>query len=144
MSSSDTPQKVWYRKNKGKQKKQIQAKRAELGEFYKKYLLTQIKNRARRRSIPFDLTIDDINIPEYCPIFGIKLRYNPDKRLGDDSPSVDRIVPEVGYVRSNIIVISLKANKLKQNATLEEMKRLCEFYENEVPEAIQGKVLFLP
>lgn len=40
------------------------------------------------------------------------------------SPSIDRIIPELGYVRGNIAVISMRANKLKSDATSEELERI--------------------
>ena len=46
------------------------------------------------------------------------------------SPSLDRIIPEKGYVKGNIIVVSLKANTMKNNATIEEIKNLYDFYNN--------------
>lgn len=40
----------------------------------------------------------------------------------EDSPSIDKVIPELGYVRGNVWVISNKANRIKNNATLEELK----------------------
>lgn len=40
---------------------------------YKKYLLRGAKGRAKARGLPFDLCPEDIEIPEYCPLLGIKL-----------------------------------------------------------------------
>ena len=39
-------------------------------------------------------------------------------------PSIDRIIPELGYVRGNIRTISLRANILRSNATFEEIALL--------------------
>ena len=38
------------------------------------------------------------------------------------SPSLDRIIPELGYVPGNVQVISHQANTMKSNATLKELK----------------------
>lgn len=42
----------------------------------------------------------------------------------DDSPSIDRIIPELGYTKGNIRVISNRANLLKSNATIEELQKV--------------------
>jgi hypothetical protein len=40
------------------------------------------------------------------------------------SPTVDRIIPELGYVVSNVAVICWKCNAIKKDATLLELKNL--------------------
>ena len=53
--------------------------------------------------------------------------------MTDNSPSLDRIVPELGYIPSNVVVISYKANAIKRNATPQEIRRVADFYERLVP-----------
>lgn len=108
-------------------------------ENYKKYQndnrhfshLTSIKARAKKNGIPFNLTIEDfLNIPDACPILGIPLERNFGKRVSwENSPSVDRIIPELGYVKGNVIIISTLANRIKQNATPEQIIKVGKFYE---------------
>jgi hypothetical protein len=83
------------------------------------------KHRAKRKGLPFDLAIEDIAIPERCPMLGILLVRGTDK-LHDASPTLDRIRAAKGYVKENIRVISYKANRAKNNLTLEEMKLMVE------------------
>lgn len=84
------------------------------------------KRRAKMYDLPFNITIDDIVIPEKCPILGIIL--TPGEPANTPSlPSLDRIIPENGYVPGNIIVMSLRANSLKKNATLDEVRSLFEW-----------------
>lgn len=90
-------------------------------------LLTSIKHRARKNKIPFNLTSDDIEIPDKCPVLGIPLFFS-EKKATDNSPSIDRIIPEKGYVKDNIIVTSWRANKIKTNATIDELIKVAEFY----------------
>lgn len=95
-----------------------------------KTLWTQLKASAKSRDIPFDLKptdIDDIGIPITCPVLGITLAFNRGKPL-PNSISFDRIDSSKGYTRDNLVIISHRANSLKSNATLDEMKRLVEFY----------------
>jgi len=77
------------------------------------------------KGIPFNLELTDIVIPEFCPVLGLPLKCGKDKAC-DNSPSLDKIVPELGYVKGNVRVISQRANLLKSNATLEELRLVYE------------------
>lgn len=90
------------------------------------YMLWQVKTRAKKKGIPFDLSHDDIKIPERCPILGMILKISNEHSSGN-SPSVDRIDPTQGYVRGNIQVISHKANTIKNNATTEELRKVAKY-----------------
>lgn len=84
------------------------------------------KQRAKALGIEFTLTQADIVIPERCPWLDIPLvgARNQGRGPRDNSPTLDRIIPEVGYVRGNIIVISSLANRIKNNATPEQLARV--------------------
>lgn len=89
----------------------------------KAIMLSVAKRRARLKEVPFGITIDDFNIPEVCPILGLKLRRA--KGIPDScSPELDRVIPKLGYVPGNVWVISGRANRIKKDATLEELKKL--------------------
>ncbi len=92
------------------------------------FLWASAKARARRFNLPFNLTREDIVIPENCPILGIPLDTQTKKGFCYNAPSIDKIVPELGYVKGNIIVISWRANRIKCDATIEELRALAEFY----------------
>ena len=90
-----------------------------------KDMLRMLKCQAKRKGIPFNIEESDINpLPTLCPVLGIKLDYSAHS-LQDNCPSVDKIVPTKGYTKGNIKVISLRANRIKHNATPEE---LCKVY----------------
>lgn len=87
------------------------------------------KKRAQRNNMIFDLDIQDICIPDVCPVLGIKLnkkvyKKGTNQRLKDCRPSIDRIDNNLGYIQSNIIIISLRANRLKSDATSQEITAL--------------------
>jgi len=86
-----------------------------------KTILCNIKTRAKMNNIPFNLTEDDLYLPKYCPVLGIEIIPFDNS---DHSPSVDRFIPELGYVRDNCRVISKRANHIKSNATFEEIEKL--------------------
>jgi hypothetical protein len=83
------------------------------------------QHRAKRKGIPFTITIDDIVIPETCPLLGIPLVSTNDKR-DPRNPSLDQKDPGKGYTPDNIWVISSRANALKWDASLQELQTLVE------------------
>ncbi len=91
---------------------------------YKLWL--RAKQRSKKRGLFFDITVDDITVPEFCPMLGIKLGKTNNR---DTSPSLDRIIPELGYTRDNIIVISNRANQIKSNANLSELRKVVAWLE---------------
>jgi len=101
--------------------------RAWRTDNYARSLLLNLKSRARALGIQCNITIDDIIIPDTCPVLGIPLIPNEGgTRQSDNSPSVDRVDCQGGYTRGNVWVISWRANKLKSDGTLEEFRRLVE------------------
>lgn len=85
-------------------------------------MVSNAKQRAKEQGVPFDITRDDIAIPDVCPVLGITLhRVRATYRTRAAAPSIDRIRPELGYVRGNIRVISHRANLLRNRATAEEL-----------------------
>jgi hypothetical protein len=80
-------------------------------------LLRSAKERAARLGLPFDLRIEDIVVPERCPALGIPITSDATTGFAPNSPTLDRIIPERGYVRGNVVVISGRANRLKRDET---------------------------
>lgn len=75
----------------------------------------------------FNLTEVDITLPARCPVLGIPLETGVGASI-DASPTLDRVRPEWGYIRGNVLVISNRANRLKSDATLGELQAITEFY----------------
>jgi hypothetical protein len=86
-------------------------------------LLSGIKCRCKKRGFEYNLTSDDVHIPELCPILGIPLFRSTNVRT-NNSPTVDRIDNSRGYVKGNVHVISWRANRLKNDGTYEELKAI--------------------
>lgn len=85
-----------------------------------KKLFDWAKLRAKQKEVPFDITPEDIIIPDVCPVFGFPFEYNNHLKTA----SLDRIVPELGYVKGNIAVISMKANVMKNSGSTEDVGKL--------------------
>lgn len=96
-----------------------------------KTIWSELRKRARQRGILFNLNIEDIVIPEVCPILGIKLEFGIG-RVHDASPSVDRIVPSKGYTKGNCFIISSKANRMKQENTLEDFEKIMNYIKERI------------
>ena len=111
------------RKTKSTYRKSWWKKVSSDWDRYKIQMVRRARHRAKVLQLPFDLTSDDITIPEFCPIFGIKLQV-ADGRHDNASPALDRIIPALGYVKGNVVVISQRANVLKRDASLEELEML--------------------
>lgn len=84
-------------------------------------LLRSAKSRAKAKGLPFAITVADISIPLLCPVLGIPL-VRAEGIAADQSPTIDQIIPGAGYTPDNVRVISYRANRLKCDATLEEME----------------------
>jgi hypothetical protein len=85
------------------------------------YLWKGCQNRAKKNNIPFNLEYTDVVIPKKCPILEIPIFKGNERHIAN-SPSLDRLVPELGYVKGNVRVISYKANTMKSDASIEEIK----------------------
>lgn len=95
--------------------------------LHAKILIKNCRNRVRKQSVPFEITYKDIPIPEKCPILGMELKFNRGK-VGRDSATIDKIIPSLGYVKGNVIVISMKANLIKNDAIPDEIIAVGAFY----------------
>lgn len=99
-------------------------------------LMTGAKSRSTKYKVPFSITYNDLDRPKYCPVLGIELEYynptNPRNRkyYSPASASIDRIRPWLGYVPGNVMIISARANILKSNGTISEMRKILKFLED--------------
>lgn len=90
-----------------------------------KQRVNQIKTRAKKRNLAFDLTVDFLltmlaETPT-CPVFGTEL---------GDNWEVDRTDPSKGYTQDNVRILSREANRLKDNGTLDQFKAIVRYLES--------------
>lgn len=93
-----------------------------------KTLLSAAKKRAAIQKCEFNIDLDDIKIPKFCPLLGIDI-IRSDIKHSPNSPSLDKINPDLGYVKNNIHIISRRANTIKNNATIDEIERILSWYD---------------
>jgi hypothetical protein len=93
----------------------------------KVHMLVRARSRAKAKGVPFDVSVGDITIPKRCPVLNLPLRVS-DGYADDQSPELDRVVPSRGYVRGNVVVVSRRANRIKNDATVKELQQVASFY----------------
>lgn len=113
-------QKAWYSQNKPRllsNRKRYYGAQANVRK-----LLNAAKQRAKQKGWEFNITVEDLDIPEVCPVLGEPLikhtRY---------APSIDRLDSTKGYTKDNVWIISRRANLMKNDATIEDLKRFAEW-----------------
>lgn len=120
--------KLWRDKNKEKSKDRQQLFFANNAPLY---LLRCSKNRAKKKGMEHSLKESDIYIPTHCPVLGIPISHQKTGGMPHaNSATIDRIDNNKGYTPDNIIVVSRRANILKNDATLEELRKIVTFYDN--------------
>lgn len=86
------------------------------------------KKRAAKKGIEFSIKVEDITIPTHCPVLGIEL-FQGDGKISSHSPSLDRVNPSKGYVSGNVRVISHKLNAMKNDMTIDTVRKLLSYME---------------
>jgi len=132
--------KKWREDNPERYKKQQRDKYNKRKESYQKFnksrkfkdtpkwLYSIAKSRAKKKGMDFTISVEDIVIPDVCPILGLKLKPSNNK-VAPSSPTLDRVDPSKGYVYGNVRVISHKANNYKRDMTLDVIKSLVKYME---------------
>ncbi len=105
--------------------------------------LNNAKKRAKQRGLPFSITLNWLieAAGDACPLLGTPLNY-ANTVSAADSPAVDRIDSANGYTPDNCWVISMKANRIKSDATVGEIETLAKalrvYLDNQGSDAVQA------
>lgn len=100
------------------------------GHVYARY--SARKHHAKKKGLDFTISYDYAVslITDKCPILGIELSWcKQSKVVTENSPSLDRITPSLGYVEGNVVWISNRANRIKNDGTQEEHEKIAKFME---------------
>lgn len=126
--------KKWREENPEKYKANSKRNEASRADRYRAnpslYLWRVAKSRAKKFNQPFDISPEDIVIPSKCPILGCPIDILTSNYA--TGASLDRVVNDKGYVKGNVRVISRKANRLKGDATIEEIINLLAYMRGEI------------
>lgn len=93
------------------------------------YIIRNSKFMAKRRNIYFNLKYTDFELPEVCPILGLKLEYGAG--VNGNAPqhaTLDRIDNSKGYIPGNVMIISRLANAMKNASSFENLQNFIENY----------------
>lgn len=92
------------------------------------------KVRCKKNGREFSIKVDDIVIPDKCPILGIEINCNSGRPGAyRNSPSLDRIDNSKGYTPDNIQVISQQANAMKHSASNSDLHKFAQWIISNVP-----------
>lgn len=78
------------------------------------------KCRAKKLNLHFDIDEEYIKaiwpVNNLCPYTLLELKPNKGSKMHNIcSPTLDRIIPNKGYVKGNVLVVSFKGNRIKQD-----------------------------
>jgi hypothetical protein len=103
--------------------------------------LDNAKSRAKAKQIAFDLDLDFLEsiATDECPIFKTKFVWGEIRDQERETPSLDRIIPELGYIRHNVVFISAKANSIKQEVTEKELYAVADWLHEKRKEVLRAE-----
>lgn len=87
----------------------------------KKRLINCTKQSAKLKGLEHNIDEKDLDLPELCPLLGIPIDYTAGNGKTMLKPSIDRINPNLGYIKGNVELISSLANTMKSKATPEQL-----------------------
>lgn len=96
-------------------------------DWYIRDKYNHLKARAKQAGILFSISLDDYR-SQYekqhgkCFYTDALMEWGTGKGKNSSTASLDKIVPEKGYVPGNVVFCTMKANMVKQNLTLQEVE----------------------
>jgi hypothetical protein len=98
-------------------------------------MLSNAKIRAKKKNVPFNINAEYLKkifpLDNKCPILNVEFQtgyINNNKKNKDFSPSLDRIIPEKGYVEGNLLIVCDIVNRIKSNSSVEMIKKVLNYY----------------
>lgn len=108
--------------------KTLSDKDRHVGKYY-----NNAENRAKIENLPFTITLEYLRsiATDSCPIFFTPFEWGPSGKgkghFKNNAPNLDRVVPDLGYVPGNVVFLSHRANRIKDDATMEEHYAIADF-----------------
>lgn len=145
--------KEWHKKNSerlsAKYKEKYYKNKEAVAEYGRQYRKERRENHwfehfscnkskdCKMRGIPYELDAEYLASiwVDTCPVFGIYL-IDGSKIKGcyrpDNLAELDRLVPSKGYVKGNVRWISRRANRIKSDASIDEIKKILKYMEEQI------------
>ena len=97
------------------------------------FRVSKLRDKAKNKEIDFNINSKYLSKiwPEdgKCPALKIKMKKGQSNGGGSyNSPSIDRIVPELGYIKGNIHWVSKLANNIMSSATPDQVIQVGEYF----------------
>ena len=96
-----------------------------------RYLLLQVRRNAKKHGHTFNVTAKDFpnGLPKRCPVLGIEIDYSAQHghKKNWSKVSFDRTDSSKGYEPGNVVIMSLRGNLLKNDATVPELRRVIRY-----------------
>jgi len=115
-------------KSEGTNPKQYICSKCSIGlsATWKGKLWLSSYRRAKAKGLSHNITLEDIIIPDKCPVFETALLERVGESIQHHQASLDRVNNHLGYVKGNVRVISLKANNMKSDHDVCELEECIE------------------
>lgn len=128
----------------------VKQTRLNINNDLNKYLKDRfryLRDRAYKTDIVFDLDVDYILMlynyqKGLCVYTQNRLECRYGQGVTANSLSFDKIVPEKGYVKGNVLLCSYRANLIKSDQTIEELELWMPLWFNRLQEFREGLPLF--
>jgi hypothetical protein len=103
--------------------------------------MCKAKDRSKNKNLAFDLDLEYLLsiATDECPVFGTKFIWG--RHQGErhrQTPSLDRVIPEYGYVKGNVVFISMWANMIKADATEKELYAVADWLHDKRKEVLKN------
>jgi hypothetical protein len=91
------------------------------------YVCKLKKAYCKKNNIDFDLTAEYLKEiwTNSCPV--LKVKFIMFDKSNDCSPALDRINPKKGYIKNNVCFISARANRIKYDASIQELEQVINY-----------------
>lgn len=87
------------------------------------------KQNTKNTKWEWEIVMSDLVWHTHCPILGVELDWFAEKRQ-ENSPSIDRIDSTKGYVKGNVQIMSWRANRIKNDGTAEEHRKIADWLQS--------------
>ena len=109
-------------------------------------LRTGMQDRHRTKGIPYDREFFTtrtvaamLEAQPTCPCCGRRFEMVPNGKRRNESVTMDRLIPERGYVQGNVSLLCWRCNNLKRDAVPEELELVAAWMRRRLNE-IEGEV----
>lgn len=94
------------------------------------YLIAK-RSECKQKGLQFDLTLEYLESiwTDKCPVFGTPMKIGTGSRGDGYNSHLDRIDPLKGYVIGNVAWISGRANRIKYNASADDLRKIADWME---------------